>query len=92
MSTKLNPEALASKAAGGSDRFVAWRKGYAAAIREHSQPIADERDELRDIVEATEGLAGLAPWVSDPEMKRLLLDTANRARAILSKYPKTEQR
>lgn len=53
MSTKMNAEELAE------DRYPAFRtyetyshrRGYAAAIREVAQPIADQRDELLGIIE-----------------------------------------
>jgi len=57
MSTKLNAEELAFEAAGQTDRYVAWRKGYAQAIREHSQRIADERDEAINRAEIAEAHA-----------------------------------
>ena len=44
-STKLNAEALAMKRFEGR-MYPLERDGYAAAIREVAQPIADERDEL----------------------------------------------
>lgn len=90
MSTKLNAEQLATKRyPTKSDDLLGYarnkrkhhREGYAAAIREHSQPIADERDELRKALEA---IVNQWDWrVSKPSGELF----AN-ARAILAKYPK----
>lgn len=41
--------------------------------------------ELLALAEKTEQLAGIAPWVGDPEMKRLLLSVADEARALIAK-------
>ena len=88
MSTKLNAEELAINAYPVNivtdtqnilDTEQVKRIGYAAAIREVAQPIADERDELRDAI--VDAIASF----DDGD-----LDTANisRLRAILKKYPK----
>lgn len=50
MSTKLDADGMATKAAGSDYRYTAWRKGYADAIREVAQPITDERDELLAVI------------------------------------------
>ena len=63
MSTKLNAEELAAKAyprklwpEGTLDEVRRQRKGYEKAIREVAQPIADERDELREKLTKTHAL------------------------------------
>ncbi len=66
-------------------RVYDWKSGYAAAIREHSQPIADElatvkaeRDEMR---EALELIANTDPDEGTAWFHRI-------ADAILQKFPK----
>lgn len=68
-------------------RVYDWKSGYAAAIREHSQPLADElaqvkaeRDELREALNEMLG--------ADPESRLATLAAAQYARTILAKYPK----
>jgi hypothetical protein len=81
MSTKLDADGMATKAAGSDYRYTAWRKGYADAIREVAQPLADERDELRE---------ALLDLIDDKAMlpgKPRNMALAN-ARAILAKYKK----
>jgi hypothetical protein len=61
-------------------RVPAWQTGseenaYAAAIREVAQPIADERDEYREALEAVVTQWDTPKWI-------------NAARAVLEKYPK----
>jgi len=51
---------------------------YAAAIREVAQPIADERDELKEFVGYI-----VSAGVSDADAEAI----EERARAILAKYP-----
>ena len=104
MSTKLNAEELAAK------RFTigpAYRNyweiedAYAAAIREIAQPIADERDELREALRnvtvnlmAAHSLlkaGGKKAAASDKMFEQMLKDyegSFEAARAILKKYPK----
>ena len=86
MSTKLNAEELAAKrypyvVAGVIDEWERHHHAgaYAAAIREVAQPIADERDEYREVI--VDAIASF----DDGD-----LDTANisRLRTILAKYPK----
>ncbi len=92
MSTKLNPEALAAKRRLGLSWSDDMERAYAAAIREHSQPIADERDELREALErirdgeVMQGEYSLLAIVH--EYQRI----ASKALEAVSKYPKTEQR
>jgi hypothetical protein len=97
MSTKLNADGLAAK------RFTigpAYRNyweiedAYAAAIREVAQPIADERDELREAIaelhdaalDAREYIAGKRS--PNDTLVINLTDCTAKARAILAKYPK----
>lgn len=63
MSTKLNAKELAWKRyenEPGSSHRAVLRAGYAAAIREVAQPIADQRDELLEaakrVLEIVDGL------------------------------------
>jgi hypothetical protein len=85
MNTKLNDEELAAQ---WPIKFQ--RDAYAAAIRKVAQPIADERDELR---EALEGLAERIDGYSyDDDLPTgtasALGRIADDARAVLAKYPK----
>ena len=41
--------------------------------------------ELLDLAVITEQLGGLAPWVGDPEMKKLLLQVTATARDVIAK-------
>jgi hypothetical protein len=100
MSNKLNAEGLAINAYPVNivtdtqnilDTEQVKRIGYAAAIREVAQPIADERDEYR------EALVGLVYDIAgdqhdfDEISKAFCPIVAARiesARAILDKYPK----
>jgi hypothetical protein len=88
MSTKLNADELARKRfpyaiPGVMDDMVRLRQinTYAAAIREVAQPIADERDELR------QALKQLLMACADGSNASMYIGTSN-ARAILAKYPK----
>jgi len=90
MSTKLNAEELAAKrsqdhtepdAVIGVTPWQFTRLAYAAAIREVAQPIADERDELREAL--LDLLDDKAQLPGKPRYSAM----AN-ARAILAKYPK----
>lgn len=86
MNTKLNADELANKRWAyrvdtGLGKAIqdGCKQGYAAAIREHAQPLADERDELvallyevEQLYPYTEGFSVL--W--------------NKIEAILAKYPK----
>jgi hypothetical protein len=97
MSTKLNADALAAKRWPEPKRRlsenlnalvdrIARQRGYAAAIREVAQPIADERDELR---EALQNIVDAMSKGSEEYPDRL--ETTNRyveAVNILAKYPK----
>ena len=89
MSTKLDDERLA---------YMRWpygpyrqaRFGYAAAIREVAQPIADERDELRAICEA---LIAAHDWaIANPDSPISATinfgHVAHDARQLIAKYPK----
>ena len=69
-----------------SDGQLGARIGCVFAITEVAQPLQDRVEELEDLTRAVEQLAGIAPWIGDPEMKRLMLNTANAARAILAKH------
>jgi hypothetical protein len=92
MSTKMNAEELAWKWFEEDDS-MAWdmtpQESYAAAIREVAQPIADERDELREALEAileadsSDEAKGGELWWADAVYPKV-----NAARAILAKYPK----
>ncbi len=79
--TKLDAEGLARKA--HPDWGVYGLNGYAAAIREHSQPLSDElaqvkaeRDEMRKALDAI---------ANNGMDARQCMEAA---RAILEKYPK----
>lgn len=72
-----------------------WKDGYAEAIREVAQPIADERDELREALKAITSKAGIGiPYYAcgDNEaacrMADELSDIEKTAEAILAKYPR----
>jgi hypothetical protein len=105
MSHKLNAEELARKrwpdfvnVYGTKNRTtltkINIRNGYAAAIREVAQPIADERDELREAIaelhdaalDAREYIAGKRS--PNDTLVINLTDCTAKARAILAKYPK----
>ena len=85
MNTKLDPEELAAK----HHRYYARRESYAAAIREHSQPLADkldavtrERDELREALE----------MISTASSRGFGIDYVNGlCRSVLAKYPRTNE-
>jgi len=90
MSTKLNAEELAAKACPDAwivaDQSVIdhsdMRAGYASAIRRVAQPIADERDELR------EALEDILYYIDEGIP---IFDTSTpvkHAERILAKYPK----
>lgn len=86
---KLNAEELAAKRfpqVEGEPLPLVQRAYYAEGITEVAQPLQDRVEELEDLTRAVEQLAGIAPWIGDPEMKRLMLNTANAARAILAKH------
>lgn len=89
MSTKLNAEELAAKRYDEGymhmdDRGRCFditdrlREPYAAAIREVAQPLADERDAYREVVE------NFVKWMN---MERKAAPI-KEAEAILAKYPK----
>ena len=86
MSTKLNAEELAAKRKQNTLWNDDMERAYAAAIREHSQPLADkldkvtrERDELRDALIYMVSIAEDQGWTDD--FLRI-------PRTILAKYPK----
>ena len=93
MSTKLNAEELAEKRWPESGPTVGHaivddskREAYTAAIREVAQPIADERDELRNALEnclwVLDGtVAASRNTIADDEVLR-------NGKAILAKYTK----
>jgi hypothetical protein len=89
MSTKLNAEELAEKRYAQYQRSTSTEAGitgYTAAIREVAQPIADERDELRNALEnclwVLDGtVAASRNTIADDEVLR-------NGKAILAKYPK----
>jgi hypothetical protein len=109
MSNKLNAEELAAKrypyvVAGVIDEWERHHHAgaYAAAIREVAQPIADQRDELRALIErAMDVLPGTIRWGvavgkerfmwTEEEAAHAFSDESNLAEsmsAILAKYPK----
>lgn len=105
MSTKLNAEALAAQecadAEDKSEPRSRWYAAFDAFVngaawqREHSQPIADERDELRRELEGlVYDLAGEQHDFDEISKAfcRVVAARIENARAILNKYPKTEQR
>ena len=57
---------------------------YAAAIREVAQPIADERDELREALEAIINQWDTPNW----KLKESTGAIIGKGRAVLDKYPK----
>lgn len=105
MSHKLNAEELAAKRYPNPTAMIPQPDGtflninhsataYAAAIREVAQPIADERDELREAIaelhdaalDAREYIAGKRS--PNDTLVINLTDCTAKARAILAKYPK----
>lgn len=92
MSTKLNAEELAAQYIPdwSENDFTTKRRGFAMCVEKFAEPIADERDELREALEDV--LAGWELMISaygyDPSKEPE--DSINqRARAILAKYPRT---
>jgi hypothetical protein len=85
----LNPLRLAARRYPGlsddGDK-LARAKGYAAAIREVAQHIADERDEYREALEAV--CDGVERASSDNVAGANMRLTVKSLRAILAKYPK----
>jgi hypothetical protein len=77
MTTKLNAEKLAYDRRVGLLWTRDMERAYAAAIREVAQPIADERDELREAVEIICEQGGA-----------LVAEQLAAFQAILAKYPK----
>ena len=100
MSNKLNAKKLAAKRWPESGPTVGHaivddskREAYAEAIREHSQPIADERDEYRGalekILQSAEGELDQNPSLGiDGYRKGETVRLAISLRAILAKYTK----
>ena len=91
MSTKLNAEELAAKrykdehepdAVINVSPFQWVRLGYTTAIREVAQPIADERDELRTVIE------DILYWVDEGMPVDDMSTPIKDAERILAKYPK----
>jgi hypothetical protein len=83
MSTKLNAKELAAKRfqIGPATRnYWTLEDAYEAAIREHSQTIADERDELREALEAIADIH-ISESADGVECKCI-------ARTVLAKYAK----
>jgi hypothetical protein len=85
MSNKLNVEELAENRYPVPYDEPSWddfqkQMAYAAAIREVAQPIADERDELREVLEGIMYKRDPLGFGDD--------ETYTAARAILKKYPK----
>jgi hypothetical protein len=85
MSTKLNAEELAKrdvlKYVHATAYQVAATEGYITAVEKVAQPIADERDELREALEQ------LLMACADGSNASMYIGTSN-ARAILAKYRK----
>jgi hypothetical protein len=87
MSTKLNADELARQEANRDDLHAHIKLGYqdgifygySKAIREVAQPIADERDELREVLKLCldSSFNGPMPYYA-----------REKAGAILAKYPK----
>lgn len=85
MSTTLDAEELAltrfaciSNKSNDYGRSLPEVHSYAAAIREHSQPIAEERDEYREVVEQ------FVQWMKMGRKKAPL----KLAEKVLAKYQK----
>jgi hypothetical protein len=97
MSTKLNAEELAAKRFGIGAWIVHWTPtdAYATAIREVAQPIADERDELRNaldkahnaMMEARRSIGDL-PYRQAGECNDILWSEQKSIAELLAKYPK----
>lgn len=101
MSTKLNAEELAAKRfpARSEDGEVeygpSWREAAKVIIREVAQPIADERDELREAltdlhdvaIDARAIVAGQQTPIDRSALIILLTERLAATRAILDKYP-----
>jgi hypothetical protein len=110
MSNKLNAEELAAKRYpenhGDPEILVQFQEGcrfgYFWAIEEVAQPIADERDELRALIERVmDVLPGAIRWGVAAGKERFMWteeeaahafshesNLVEKARAILAKYPK----
>jgi len=97
MSTKLDADeiALTRFSEDESAYDMTAVEGYAAAIREVAQPIADERDELREALDDFISLAmtlvenrGIIPGANEHQTRADVIASKNSARAILAKYPK----
>ena len=93
MSTKLNaselaeqryPDHLEPDAMIGVRPFQLTRLAFKCAVEEVAQPIADERDELREVVEL------FLKEYNDVEMYTPIayFKVVHAAKAILAKYPK----
>ena len=94
MSTKLNAEELAAKRYPLGDSYIhpvaGWTKdvpkerdGYAAAIREVAQPIADQRDELLEALNAAYYV--LMDGTLDANCDSYKRDARQKARAAIAK-------
>jgi hypothetical protein len=98
MSNKLNAEELAYDRRVGLLWTFDMERAYAAAIREVAQPIADERDELREVLKDARKLLwkqGLRPIPTTKGNMDMAMSYANEQGlllksidAILAKYPK----
>ena len=99
MSTKLNAEELAAKRYPNSINKKLWEPSdiYATAIREVAQPIADQRNELREALKDASELLwkqGLRPIPTTKGNLDMAMSYANEQGlllksidAILAKYP-----
>lgn len=88
MSTKLNGEDIAAKRYPRGFHIGQWtpQDGYAAAIREVAQPLADERDELKAEVERLRGTTGheTVPKQAFDELWDALERATDRLESVLS--------
>ncbi len=95
MSTKLNAEELAYDRRVGLLWTRDMERAYAAAVREVAQPIADERDELRDaldkahnaMMEARRSIGDL-PYRQAGECNDILWSEQKSIAELFAKYPK----
>ena len=106
MSTKLDSAGLAEAAfphdteskngrPGRTEVQNGRYQGFVYAIREVAQPIADERDELREALESAvksigaSAISEAAKWTSDPDAQlRHMNKVTEPYRSILAKYKK----
>lgn len=99
MSTKLNAEELAEKMFPSADKDLSfsqpWREAAKHTIRNIAQPIANERDELREALESITAKASIGiPYYAcgDNEAACRMADDLGEiekiAEAVLAKYQK----